>query len=251
MLNTAPWLVVRRSLRLNSHLAGLLLAASAWGWILLAQASTARARSTTNGMFSARRIGTMRRIGRRRAARRAPRPEITPISQTVAMPLSLRRSGTTLGIDSLLFDGVAGGQVDQSSDTLTLSGSDAVAEPAGPGRLRIGAVNAGAFGTYNLTGTGTITATQHPGGRNGGRDGPGQHVQPRGYGRCRRNLRDHGSKPDIGGAAGGAVGNGVYNLKSGSLTVAILRRRRSQLEHRQRRRLRRRHEYGRQCGRHR
>ena len=128
-------------------------------------------------------------------------------------------AGTTLGIDSLLFDGVAGGQVDQSSDTLALSGSEADANPAGAGRLRIGAVNAGAFGTYNLTGTGIVTATRIQVGETGGGAAPVSTFNQGVIGDAGTTSVTTTQSLNIGGAAGGAVGHGIYNLNSGTLTV--------------------------------
>ena len=128
-------------------------------------------------------------------------------------------AGTTPSIDGVLFDDVLGGTVDQSSDTLALAGTEANADPAGQGRLRIGAVTAGAFGTYNLTGTGIITAARIQVGETGGGTAPVSTFN-------QGVLADAGATSvtltqslNIGGAAGGAVGNGVYTLNSGTLTV--------------------------------
>ena len=127
--------------------------------------------------------------------------------------------GTTPSIDSVLFDDVLGGTVNQSSDTLALAGTEANADPAGPGRLRIGAVTAGAFGTYNLSGTGIITAARIQVGETGGGAAPVSTFN-------QGVLADAGTTSvtlsqslDIGGAAGGAVGDGVYALNSGTLNV--------------------------------
>jgi len=148
--------------------------------------------------------------------------------------------GPVAAIDSILFDDPLGGTVNQSDQALTLAGTEAVANPARPGTLRIG-VNVGTttgVGTYNLTGTGSISAYNFNIGENGGSGAPvstfNQGVigdggtttvtitNQGGVGAVPSTIPNSG-RMYIGGAigsGGNGGGNGVYNLNSGSLDVS-------------------------------
>ncbi len=134
--------------------------------------------------------------------------------------------GPVAAIDSMLFDDPLGGTVNQSDQSLTLSGTEAAANPLEPGTLRMGvfvaASNTTGYGTYNLTGTGSINAFRLQIGEDGGN---AAHVSTFNQG----VVGDAGGtsvtttgRIYIGGAQGTGArggGNGVYNLNSGTLTI--------------------------------
>jgi hypothetical protein len=140
--------------------------------------------------------------------------------------------GSLNPIDSLLFDDPLGGTVNQSDQILTLDGTEAVVNPPRPGTLRIG-VRVGTtngFGTYNLTGTGSIIASNFNIGENGGSGAPvstfNQGVVGDG-GTTSVSLNNvstitSSGEMFIGGAigtGGNGGGNGVYNFNSGSFIM--------------------------------
>ncbi|HEV2970669.1 MAG TPA: autotransporter-associated beta strand repeat-containing protein [Pirellulales bacterium] len=136
-------------------------------------------------------------------------------------------AGTTPTIDNLLFDGTSAGEVDQSSDTLTLTGMDALAVPVGPGELRMGVT--GQADKYKLGsiagvgGTGSISAIEIHVGEAGGGTAPASTFTQGNAASDTSNVTTTG-RLYIGGAdattpAVAAGGHGVYNLNEGTLTV--------------------------------
>ncbi len=140
--------------------------------------------------------------------------------------------GPVNAIDSILFDDPLGGTVNQSDQTLNLSGTEAVVNPPRPGTLRIG-VRVGTtngFGTYNITGTGTLNAFNFNIGENGGSGAPVSTFNQGVVGDAGTTtvvLNNQGSVASSGemfiggaiGTGGNGGGNGVYNFNSGSFVM--------------------------------